>query len=231
MINLTLRKLHRWLGFLAGLQLLAWTVSGLYFTLIPIDEIRGNHLLTKEKSNKPTLSQLPVLSPHEIAIRNPDIADTQTSDLSLSVVLGRPIYLIGNNRYDALSGEALPTISRQEALSIVRERVDAAITDAELVEHVTIDSEYRSGELPAWQVTLREENAAIYVGLRTGRIRAVRTDSWRLFDFLWSLHIMDYEEREDFNHLLIQALAIISLITVISGLMLFFTTLRCQSKQ
>ena len=197
MINLTLRKLHRWLGLLAGLQLLVWTVSGLYFTLIPIDEIRGNHLLTKEKSDKPTLSQLPVLSPHEIAIRNPDIADTQTSDLSLSVVLGRPIYLIGKMRFDALSGEALPMISLQEALSIVRERVDAAI----------------------------------YVGRRTGRIRAVRTDSWRLFDFLWSLHIMDYEEREDFNHLLIQALAIISLITVISGLILFFTTLRFQSKQ
>ena len=177
MINITLRKLHRWLGLLAGLQLLAWTVSGLYFTLIPIDEIRGNHLLTKEKSDKPTLSQLPVLSPHEIAIRNLDIADTQTSDLSLSVVLGRPIYLIGNMRFDALSGEALPMISLQEALSIVRERVDAAITDAELVEHVAIDSEYRSGELPEWQVTLREENAVIYVGLRTGRIRAVRTDS------------------------------------------------------
>ena len=115
--------------------------------------------------------------------------------------------------------------------SVVRERVDAAITDTKLAEHVAIDSEYRSDELPVWQVRLREENAAIYVGLRTGRIRAVRTDSWRLFDFLWSLHIMDYEEREDFNHLLIQALAIISLITVISGLMLFFTTLRCQSKQ
>ena len=122
-------------------------------------------------------------------------------------------------------------ISLQEAVSIVQGRVDAAITDAELVEYVAIDSEYRSGELPAWRVTLAEENAAIYVGTRTGRISAVRTDSWRLFDFLWSLYIMDYEEREDFNHLLIQALAILSLITVISGLVLFFTTLRFRSKQ
>ena len=113
------------------------------------------------------MSQLPVLWPHEIEIRNPDIADNQTSDLNLSIVLNIPIYLIGNTHYDALSGEALPTISRQEALSIVRERVNVAITDAELVEQVAIDSGYRSGELPAWQVTLREENAAIYVGLRT----------------------------------------------------------------
>lgn len=37
---------------------------------------------------------------------------------------------------------------------------------------------------------------------------------------------MDYEEREDFNHLLIQVLATMGLITVISGLTLFFMTQR-----
>ena len=115
-------------------------------------------------------------------------------------------------------------ISRNEALSIVRARTNKEILDAQIVKRVAVDSEYRNGELPAWRITLTEENAAIYVGGKTASIRAVRTDSWRLFDFLWSLHIMDYEERENFNHLLIQALAIISLITVISGLILFFST-------
>ena len=122
-------------------------------------------------------------------------------------------------------------ISRNEALSIVRARTNKEILDAQIVKRVAVDSEYRNGELPAWRITLTEKNAAIYVGSKTARIRAVRTDSWRLFDFLWSLHIMDYEERENFNHLLLQTLAIISLITVISGLILFFSTFPFKIKQ
>jgi hypothetical protein len=58
----------------------------------------------------------------------------------------------------------------------------------------------------------------------SGRIRAVRTDAWRWFDFLWSLHIMDYETRDNFNHLLIQFLSALGLLTVLSGLALFVTT-------
>ena len=69
-----------------------------------------------------------------------------------------------------------------------------------------------------------------YVGLASGRVRAVRTDAWRWFDFLWSLHIMDYEEREDFNHLLIQVLAVMGLATVLSGLTLFALTTRLSRK-
>ena len=42
-----LRESHRWLGLIAGIQLLLWTISGLYFTLIPIETIRGNHLLVE----------------------------------------------------------------------------------------------------------------------------------------------------------------------------------------
>ena len=38
------RKLHRWLGLLMALQIIAWMTSGLYFSLIPISEIRGEHL-------------------------------------------------------------------------------------------------------------------------------------------------------------------------------------------
>ncbi|MBC8124060.1 MAG: hypothetical protein H7Y22_19760, partial [Gemmatimonadaceae bacterium] len=36
-----LRKAHRYLGLIAGLQLLFWTVSGLYFSLVPIADVRG----------------------------------------------------------------------------------------------------------------------------------------------------------------------------------------------
>ena len=38
------RKLHRWLGLLMAAQIIAWMASGLYFSLFPIEQIRGEHL-------------------------------------------------------------------------------------------------------------------------------------------------------------------------------------------
>jgi len=39
----TVRKTHRYLGKFIGIQLLLWTVSGLYFNWINIDDIHGEY--------------------------------------------------------------------------------------------------------------------------------------------------------------------------------------------
>ncbi|MGB0691960.1 MAG: PepSY domain-containing protein [Pseudomonadales bacterium] len=228
MNKLTLRKIHRWLGLIAGIQLLAWTVSGLYFTIIPIEEIRGNHLLTKQPEPV-SVADVSLLSVSDLAKQHATLADASLADVQLVSVLGQPVYLADNARFDAQSGAKLEPVSEAEAKAVVAERSEAPIREVEYVEQVPVDSEYRGGELPAWRVTIAgDENAALYVGTQTGRIRAVRTDAWRWFDLLWSLHIMDYEAREDFNHLLIQAMAGLGLVTVMSGLALFFLTLRIR---
>jgi len=36
------RRMHRYLGVLLGIQFLLWTVSGLYFSWTNIDEIHGD---------------------------------------------------------------------------------------------------------------------------------------------------------------------------------------------
>ena len=48
----------------------------------------------------------------------------------------------------------------------------------------------------------------------SGHFITRRHTLWRVFDFLWMLHIMDYETREDINTLLLTA-------ATISGLLLF----------
>ena len=229
MNKLLLRKIHRWLGLVAGIQLLAWTVSGLYFTLIPIGEIRGDHLLTKPHVEEPALKNFDILSPSELGAIHQNVGNAEPSSLKLTTLLGEPVYLLNKNRFNAITGDKLLPVTREQASAIVQARVDASITGISKVEEVAIDAEYRGGELPAWRIELDEEDAAVYVGMATGRIRAVRTNAWRLFDLLWSLHIMDYEERENFNHLLIQLLASLGLVTVLSGLVLFFTTLKVRT--
>ncbi len=46
--------------------------------------------------------------------------------------------------------------------------------------------------------------------------------SWRIWDFLWSLHIMDYRERDNINNILLQILSVLALVTSVSGITLFF---------
>ena len=47
-----IRKTHRWLGLLLGIQFLMWTISGLYFSWSNIDEVHGDF----QKNNAPLLS-------------------------------------------------------------------------------------------------------------------------------------------------------------------------------
>ncbi|MCZ6504152.1 MAG: PepSY domain-containing protein [Gammaproteobacteria bacterium] len=223
--KLTLRKVHRWLGLIAGIQLLLWTVSGLYFSLIPIDEIRGRHLLVN-KVESPLISRFNLISPSDLVSRYPELKDATVTDFELLVNIDSPVYLVKGIRLDAQNGKKLQPVTESEALAIVNKRTGIKSISAILVKDVEPGSEYRGGDLPAWKIDIEDENAAIYVSTASGKIRAVRTTSWRLFDFLWSLHIMDYEEREDFNHSLLIFMSTLGVITVASGLILFFTTQR-----
>jgi hypothetical protein len=63
-------------------------------------------------------------------------------------------------------------------------------------------------------------NRTLYVNAANGDVGPVRTDLWRTYDFLWSLHIMDYETRENFNHPLIVAAAVLALSVVLFGIAL-----------
>ncbi len=45
------RKLHKWLGYLLALQILAWLLGGLVMSAIPLDKVHGKHLATRTLNN------------------------------------------------------------------------------------------------------------------------------------------------------------------------------------
>ena len=53
--------------------------------------------------------------------------------------------------------------------------------------------------MPVWQVALAD-GTHVYVGQHSGKIEAMRTRWWRAFDFMWGLHILDPQTREDTSH-------------------------------
>ena len=88
-------------------------------------------------------------------------------------------------------------------------------------------SEYRGRDLPIYKVlTETDDNTSIYINPMSGDISAIRSDSWRMWDLLWALHIMDYDERDNINNFLLRLFSILALISSISGITLFFVKKR-----
>jgi uncharacterized iron-regulated membrane protein len=70
------------------------------------------------------------------------------------------------------------------------------------------------------------------VASELGTVQKFRNDKWRVFDFLWMLHTMDYNGRDNFGNILLRAFSIFGLVTVLSGFLLYFTSSkRFRKKQ
>jgi len=233
------RKIHRWLGLLMALQIIAWMVSGLWFSLFPIEEIRGEHLT---RSAEP----LELASFGDLAARTDLQRALDEHFEGRGWVLSKAQWVRqGGQLYWRLSGESEGK-SFTRLLSVEDGRVQPMLSaaaveqraqwwllspvPAEAVEWVGEDdavSEIRGRDLPLWRVRFAQpESLNLYLDPWTGEIVARRTDRWRVFDFLWMLHIMDFEEREDFNHPLLQIAAALGLIIALSGVLLWALTTR-----
>ena len=66
----------------------------------------------------------------------------------------------------------------------------------------------------------------MYFSPDTGELLARRHNLWRGFDFLWMLHIMDYETRDDVNNLLLRAASVTGLLFALAGIWLLFYSFR-----
>jgi uncharacterized iron-regulated membrane protein len=126
--------------------------------------------------------------------------------------------------YDAASGEKLSPIGETEARAIAA--ADFA-PQGEIVSVLLIEKkqgEYKNA-VPAWQVRFDNwKETHIYVHANTGLVMARRNAIWRGFDFMWMLHILDFQERENFNNWLLRSLSVLSLITIVTGYVLWLVT-------
>jgi hypothetical protein len=81
--------------------------------------------------------------------------------------------------------------------------------------------EARGRAAPLWRADFDDRLAtSLYLHPDTGRLLTRRHRFWRWFDLLWSLHVMDYRERENVNGALLRAASVLALATALSGLWL-----------
>jgi hypothetical protein len=215
-----LRRYHIWLGWLVGLPLLLWTLSGLVMVARPIGEVRGTGLLREagplalaQPAVAPTLGPRPVRS------------------LQLDPRPGGPVWAIhyadgGARLADAATGRLLPPLRPADAAALVRARYTGnsavAAVDRTSAEQPPLDLRR---PVAAWRVTMRD-GTRFYLDAGTGELLATRTPFWRFYDLMWGLHIMDLKGREDSHNPLVIAFAAASLITIVLALALLPMTLR-----
>ena len=231
----SMRAWHRWLGLFTSIQLLLWTVSGLFFTVPDITDVRGEQY----RQIKDNLENEP--GPDDLApIQSIVLSDSGILEEEFKIILRKRaqswVYQVqSSNRktkiFNAFNGQQLGSISQSEAIWVVDNKTTMKPIGVDLINEPKIGSEYRGRDLPLYRVRVEKpKSGVVYIDPTTGDIMAIRTTLWRAWDFLWSLHIMDYRERDDFSHWLIRIFAALSVMTVISGIVLWIISSKLAKK-
>ncbi|MEL0657488.1 hypothetical protein V6257_21200, partial [Pseudoalteromonas issachenkonii] len=66
----------------------------------------------------------------------------------------------------------------------------------------------------------------LYLSENNGKVLTVRSTLWRIFEFFWMLHIMDYDQREDFNNPLLISFSANRVLFWLSGILLLIQNIR-----
>lgn len=237
--NYLIRRTHRYMGVLLGIQFFMWTIGGLYFSWSNMDEIHGDF---QKKAPPQYKADLAFVSP-SIALKNLKTSLEFDSILTIALidVLGKPTYRIeflhGGQKNmhgehhkmyqlaDAQTGALRDPLSIDEATALAKQQFndEPTVKSVELIKEVNGHHEYRENPLPAVAVTFEHPTATtVYVATELGIVTKYRNDKWRIFDFLWMLHTMDYKSRDNLGNWLLRAFSIFGLLTICSGFTLFF---------
>ena len=215
-------KIHLWLGIFVGGQVMLWLLSGLVMVIVPIEEVRGEHLRTPEPRESIAWVGETLPLPEILSSAGTEVLSARTGTLA-----GEPVWRLetadGPLMMDARTGESLSPVPEALALSIAQARQSGL---GEVISQEWLDTPPREAGLgvPAWRIDFEAGEdtppTTFYINSQTGELRAVRTTMWRVFDFFWSLHIMDWSTRENFNSWWIKVTSIIALIFGITGVVL-----------
>lgn len=197
-----------------------WTLSGLYMTAIHIDIIHGDHFIRRSEPRPVGASLLadPVAAARSIP---------EAEAVKLHWLEDRPTYIVtaGSRKVllDARSGSPLPPPDRDQ----IQRLANHWFTGDEQLASITLihdlPFEVRGARGPLWRAEFDGWNKpTLYFSPGTGELVTRRHELWRLFDFVWMLHIMDYEERENVNNWVLRTFTWAAVAMALSGAWLLY---------
>lgn len=218
-----LRRLHKWVGLVLGVQLLLWTASGTAMALLDHHEVSGGHV-SREPETKD------VVQPVSLSAVQASLPGAEILGLTIRPMLDGHVYEVktvdGVRLLDSRNGRPI-TVDAELAKAVARAEYagPGAIRSAVRLTEPTLEARGRAG--PLWRIDFDDERGStFYVAEDTGQVVERRTDAWRVWDVFWMLHIMDYSGRESFNHPLVVTAATGAVWLALTGLVLLFFSFR-----
>ena len=208
-----LTRAHRYLGLILGIQILIWFSSGFFMSFFDIENVRGEHIAQKTKFKFETHDVIPIA---DLPIRDIEAVELLSAAGSLiyKVTAGEPQY------FNAKLGTRWEGVDKTAALRAAEVFYKGDAPKPSITKLTSAPIEYR-GPLPVWQIRYNDRpKTRLYLDANTGELKAVRTRLWRIFDFMWMLHIMDYDGRDDINNFWLWLCAGAASLFALSGILL-----------
>jgi hypothetical protein len=213
-MNFLVRKTHKYLSFFISLQLLLWTISGIYFAFNKIELVRGEQYLNHLETSF-DLSKL-------------DFEIEKAKEVEFKKRLGTEIVIIKTKdatRYLNMLGQPLTKISMEDAMASVLTQTTLIPFATEEIVNEKSGSEYRGRSLPIYRVKSKNAKGTelnVYINVYSAEVVAIRSNKWKIWDLMWGFHIMDWKERDNIDNILLKIFSILALVSSVTGIMLFF---------
>ena len=208
------RKTHKYLSILISIQLLLWTISGIYFAFNQIELVRGEQY------------RLPQV--FSIDLSKINLVLDSVKSIQVARRFGEEILIVRKEEgteYLNLEGIALGKLSGEQATNIVSRVTSLTPLEVEEIIDPEPGSEYRGRDLPLFKVVTKDQEndeINVYVDAISGQVVAIRSEQWRLWDLMWGVHIMDWETRDEINNWLLKLFSVLALISSLTGVFIFF---------
>ncbi len=220
-------RIHRWLGWLVGVQVLVWVSGGVFFSLVPFqawvkggDTVRPPGVvlpagwaeraaphLQAAAARADVSAVAAVATPHGPALR-----------LSYRGAVAPAVVPLDGSAWSAPDAAAVrrfgASLYQGQASVLAVERLSSVPRRLGIVAET-------GGRGDLWRLRFDDALATrIYLDGRTGEFVTSRNEAWVWYDFFWRLHIMDYDAGEDFNGTLLRVASVAAWMLVTAGTVL-----------
>jgi uncharacterized iron-regulated membrane protein len=226
-LSATTFRLHRWLGWLVGVQVLIWVTGGVVFSLLPFQSwVKGSDTVKPPtvvlpdgwaERVAPTLqaaarigqvsSVVAVATPQGPALRLNYIGEREPVIVPVDGSTWTPPDEAALRRFAAGMYQGRSAVKAVERVASVPRRLGIVAETG--------------GRGDLWRLRFDDALATrVYLNGRTGEFVTSRNEAWIWYDFFWRLHIMDYADGENFNGTLLRVASVLAWGLVVAGAVL-----------
>lgn len=215
---------------IVGLQFVIWSITGTYMVTLNIDYIHGDSLV---KQSEISLNSAEInFELHQLYLNYPN-----AEMIELTMLLDQAVYQFIEDKQSYLlsadTGQLLSPISEDYAVAVAKsfyEKAEPIISDVRLISN-NPPFELNQRHLPVWRIDFEDfANPSFYISSRTGKLVTKRHSFWRIFDWMFSFHVMDYVEEDPSNKLLL-LFSVLSLVGSVFGIVLIYFRVLTKSNK